>query len=545
MNEQNTDFEVLETEENEFSESMTLYKQLNVSEPRKEKPMKPKGAVNYLDKNRSEQLLNSISNQKHKVAVLIMLDAGLRVSECVSLQVKNFDFRKKVLFVKSLKKRGDEVVRQVPISGRLFEALADYMKELKPGSEDDYLFPSPKKPGTHISRKALNIFCERMKEKNPAFKNLHPHALRHTFATQLLANGAELHNVKTLLGHESLNTTLIYNHTPLEVLRQNVDAATKPESSIWQKFLGRLFRAKKASVINFSTSASDFIVGRDRELLQLIDNINKNINTILIGRIGVGKSHLLKQLDLKDRKILKVDDLSNLKMTFVNMLLYLLDNDKSAVKDLMFPTFDSTQIRQKLQRDSVSNLIDEVLKITRKHEFILMIDNVDGITAKGMKCIEMLKDHFVIVTTAREVAINKANFLWNFERIEVENLSRSASLELIHRLSYDLEIEDFELYRNHIFDQSNGNPRVIFELCERYRKEVIITDDTIRSVRHIGGIPEIDMSFIIVFILAGVAVLRWTSREIGGTNLKFIGGIALVLLMLSRFFLSKMKRKVL
>jgi hypothetical protein len=174
-----------------------------------------------------------------------------------------------------------------------------------------------------------------------------------------------------------------------------------------------------------------------------------------------------------------------------------------------------------------------------------MIDNVDGITTKGMKCIELLKDHFTIVTTARSVPISKANFLWNFEQVKIENLSRTESLELIHRLSYNLDIEDFELYRNHIYDQSNGNPRVIFELCERYRKEIVITDDTIRSIRHIGALEEIDMSFIVVLILACIAVLRYTSREIGGENLRFIGGIALVLLMLTRYFLSRTKRKFL
>jgi hypothetical protein len=257
----------------------------------------------------------------------------------------------------------------------------------------------------------------------------------------------------------------------------------------------------------------------------------------------VGKTHLLRQLDFPERKILKLDDMTNLKLTFVNLLLYLLDNDKETIQQLLFPTFDRSQIQTKLQKSSVHSLIEEILKITGKHEYILMIDNVDGITAKGMKCIELLKDHFVIVTTAREVSLSKANFLWNFDRIEVGNLSRSASLELIHRLSYDIDVEDYELYRNHIYDQSAGNPRVIFELCERYRKEIVITDDVVRSVRHIGGIPEIDMSFVIVFILAGVAVLRYTSREIGGTNLKFIGGIALVLLMMSRFFLGRMKRK--
>ena len=124
---------------------------------------------------------------------------------------------------------------------------------------------------------------------------------------------------------------------------------------------------------------------------------------------------------------------------------------------------------------------------TSPNEYILMIENVDGITAKGMKCIEMLKDHFTIITTAREVSINKTSFLWNFQIIDLEPLPRQDALELIYRLSYDIEIENMEVFRNHIYEQSDGNPRVIFEMCERYRKETIVTSDIVRSIRHYGS----------------------------------------------------------
>lgn len=540
----------IDLEQIEFAETMQIHASLSAPgssavRPETGPPKKPKpsGEINFLTPDKQKKLIDSIENIRHKVAFLIMLDAGLRVTETVTLQIKNFDFKKKVINVKSLKKRsGKEHIRQVPMSARLIDAMALYLQKLKPKTEEDYLFPKPNGEG-HVSRKAMNRACDRLKEKNPSLSNLHPHALRHSFATNLLTNGTELHNVKELLGHQSYNTTLIYNHTPLEVLRKNITDATTVKQKWYQKLWLKII-GKKPTHINFTiTNQNQFIVGREDELFQVVECLNKNINVILIGKIGIGKTHILRQLDFPGRKILKLDEMSNLKMTFVNLLLYILNNDKEHVKNLMFGEFDNTQIQQRLQRDSLASLIDEVKRITQKHEYILQIDNVDGITTKGMKVIEELKDHFTIITTAREVPLSKANFLWNFERIEIKPLSRTASLELIHKLSYDMDIEDYELYRNHIFDQSSGNPRVIFELCERYRKELIITDDVIRQVRHIGGIPEIDMSFVIVFILAGIAVLRYTSREMGGANLRFIGGIALVLLMLTRYFMARTKRK--
>lgn len=511
----------------------------------KVKRMRKTGEVDYLEKSKADALIKNITNAKHKAAILIMLDAGLRVTECCTLKMRNFDFKKKVILIYSLKKREDELIREVPISQRLMEVLAEYIKERKPEGGESYLFENTTKDG-HMSRKTLNTVCDRIREKNPTYSNLHPHALRHTFATQLLATGTELHNVKTMLGHTSLNTTLIYNHTPIEILRQNVENSSSIKlpwyRKLWQKITGK---KQEIKIANFIHHDNNFIIGRDNELKKVIDLINRGINAILIGKIGAGKTHILNQLDFKNKKILKIDEMTNLKLTFLNLLLYLFNNDKETVRDMIYADYNKENLKTKLQRDSVNTLIEEIIKITSRHEYILMIDNVDHITTKGMKTIEKLKEHFIIITTAREILINKTSFIWNFEKVNIENLNRSNSLELIYKLSSDLEIENFELYRNHIYDQSAGNPRVIFELCQRYRKELIVTEDVVRSVRHIGGIAEIDMSFVVVFILAGVSILRYTSREIGGENLRFIGGIALVLLMLSRYFLSKMKRKFL
>jgi integrase/recombinase XerD len=540
-------------ERNELNESREVHDLLSgaksasfvTPEQPRQSRMKRTGEVNYLDTRKSNRLLQTVTNLKHKTAILLMMDCGLRATECVTLKMENFNFRRKVVLVNSLKKRGAQLVREIPLSNRLLDCLSQYLKDTK-AEKNDYLFPSPSDKQTHISRKSLNRLCDRIKGNDPIFSQLHPHALRHTFATQLLANGAQLHNVKTLLGHKSFNTTLIYNHTPIEILRKNIDDMADKKMTRLQRIISLLFKTRKRpSILNFGSASNSFIVGRDRELMQVCDNLNKNINTILIGKIGIGKSHILKQIELNGKKILKIDEMSNLKLTFVNMLLYLFENDKLSLQQLIYTEFDRSKLSQKLQKDSVQSLIEEILKITEKHEYILMIDHVDGITPKAMKAIELLKDHFTIITTAREIPIAKTSFIWNFEKLNIEPLPRGASLELIHRLSYDIEVEDVELYRNHIYDQSSGNPRVIFELCERYRKEALVTDDIVRQVRHIGGLPEIDMSFVIIIILAGVSILRYTSKEFGGESMRFIGGVALVLLMLSRYFLSKAKRKFL
>jgi len=75
----------------------------------------------YLSKEESEILINSISFLRHKIIALLMLDAGLRVSEACTLILGDFDFKKKILKVRSLKKGDKKIYRLVPISNRLYQ----------------------------------------------------------------------------------------------------------------------------------------------------------------------------------------------------------------------------------------------------------------------------------------------------------------------------------------------------------------------------------------------------------------------------------------
>lgn len=496
--------------------------------------------IHFLDKKNTILLIENVSNSKHKVIILLMLDCGLRVSECVSLQLDNFDFKKKEIKVRSLKKRQNTEFRIIPISDRLYKALADYLYKLKLNS-DSFIFAHASGVG-HLRRESVNRFLDRYKT-NLNIPNLHPHALRHTFATQHLASNTPLENIKTMLGHKKYDTTLIYTHIPTEVLKQNIAKVTSTSHSLLKRLYLRLFTTEN-KLININNSlANTPTVGRNVVATKLIDLIDRDINTLILGDIGCGKSHLLNYAS-PEKKVLKLDDSDNIKKSLVYLLLFLLDNDKEALKVLLFSDLPLDKIRIKLNRESIKNLCEEINKLVEPKEYILMIDSLDRITPKSIKVLEELKDTFTIVAAAREIPINKTSFLWNFEIIRLKGLERKFALDLISKLSYDLEVEDYELFRNHIFEQSNGNPRVIYELLDRYRKEPIITNEVIREIRHYGSMREFDMSIIVILFIASLAILRYISREVDNESYRFIGGAAMILLIISRQFFQTTKRKL-
>jgi len=500
--------------------------------------------IRTLSSHEVNLLLSEIKTNRHKCLILIMVDAGLRVSEAITLKFANFDFKNKVLNVKSLKKREkayDFANRKIPLSQRLYLQLADYAAEFDKLDQDTFLFQNPKNPEKHICRDAPLKFLKRLNIKKLNIQDLDCHVLRHTFASALVASGAELHEVATMLGHQSVDTTRIYTHLPQEQLAKTVNAA-----SIRNGFKVGFFdflKVKRPPTIYIPNQKTHPVIGRSSELTTISGHLSQGTNVIIFGAHGTGKRLLLDSIK-SDRTILTFDDSGSIKISLVYMLLYLYENDKDKMTNLMFKNFDKTQQETRLSRQSIKYLCDEIKSLVQPKEFILKIRQFDNVTRQSLKVIEALKETFIILTSATEISIDKAPFFGNFEMIEIKNLNRHQSFELIHKLSHDLVIEDYEIYRNHIWQQTDGNPKAITEMVDRYRREPRIVTDIIRKVTHFGAIREWDCTYGLIILIGGLAVMRYMTSELENPGLRTIGGLAMITLLLFRAFAARTKRRL-
>ena len=494
----------------------------------------------FLSKSESERLLNSIHHERHKLIALLMLDAGLRVSEACTLRLGDFDFKNRMIKVKSLKKRAKTAkTRLIPLSNRLYQALAEFLKTIK---NYNPLTPLFKGCGERefISRQAVWLALKKY-QKKLGFQPFSPHSLRHSFATHHLADGTTLEQIKTMLGHERFDTTLVYAQVPTEQLKERVNSVTTKPVSKWKQWLS-LSPKKQDKVINLNFSKEFFTIGRNEEIANLEENADKGINTILKGSIGVGKSHLLDVFET-ERKVLRLDDTESIKKSLAGILLYLHNNDKKAALQLIWKDFEKPEIEKRIQRETTVQLCDLIISSTKPKEYILLIDDISRITPSGRKVLERMKDHFTIIAGARQIKANDSSFLWNFEVVEIKPLKRHFAMTFINQLSSGMEIENWELYRNHIFNQTNGNPRAIFELVERFKKEPFLTNEIVREVRHMGALKEVDMTWVIILFLGVVMATRYMAGEMQTPALKFIGGIAMILLLMFRPLQRMLQRK--
>ncbi|MCD8195539.1 MAG: tyrosine recombinase [Coprobacillus sp.] len=144
-------------------------------------------------------------------AILKMLYyMGLRASELCNLKIQDIDFKHRLarIFGKGQKER------MVPFSTDALEAMTKYQEELRPkllnGKSSPYFILNDK--GEQLTTRGLEHILSTVEEKCGLCYGLHPHTLRHSFATHLLENGADLRVIQELLGHSSLNATQIYTH---------------------------------------------------------------------------------------------------------------------------------------------------------------------------------------------------------------------------------------------------------------------------------------------------------------------------------------------
>jgi len=173
-----------------------------------------------------EQMLAQIDRSKpegeRNVAIIETLYAcGLRVSELVELKISNLYLDEG--FIRVIGKGNKE--RLIPIHQQAASSIARYIEEVRvhispaSGHEDDVFLS---KRGKRLSRVMIFYIIKETAERAGIRKNISPHTLRHSFATELVEHGADLRAVQEMLGHSSITTTEIYTHLDRKFLKATI-----------------------------------------------------------------------------------------------------------------------------------------------------------------------------------------------------------------------------------------------------------------------------------------------------------------------------------
>lgn len=174
-----------------------------------------------------ETLLLSCSDDpigvRNQTLIELMYACGFRLSEIVSLRLSDIDLEERSIRIIGKGDKERLLFYYDDFQDKLLAYLKITRKYFLGNKHHDYVFTNHK--GDPLSAAGVTYILEKAGKDAGLNQKLHPHILRHTFATHLIDNGASIRVVQTLLGHESLSTTQIYTHVSLKRIKQVYDGA--------------------------------------------------------------------------------------------------------------------------------------------------------------------------------------------------------------------------------------------------------------------------------------------------------------------------------
>jgi len=187
-----------------------------------------------------QEFFQHVCTIRYRAALMTAYGGGLRVSEVVALKVGDIDSKRMLIRVRQGKGKKD---RYAMLSPRLLEVLRCWWRSRRPAgqrqntSPEDWLFPGWRK-GHHMNTESLQTVCREAARAAGLSKRVTVHTLRHSFATHMLENGAELRLIQALLGHSKIDTTARYaavSPNAIAAARSPLDRLGQPQPATQRK----------------------------------------------------------------------------------------------------------------------------------------------------------------------------------------------------------------------------------------------------------------------------------------------------------------------
>jgi len=489
--------------------------------------------VERLNTSQVTDLLNAADDPRDRAILVLFLNTGVFLSELIDLKVDSIDWENKILKVSGSRPR------QIPLNDQAFDALAKWSHQ-RVNVPTDYFFITTKGQPKQLSDRAVDKIIRQAAARAKTKCKVNAQILRNTFAIRLLTKEKTVARAAEILGISDSQSISRYINaakqiddtraTPVPAELQHVATQSKIAAITQRIFPTRPKIVKPANTASrlAEVDFENIIIGRDKIIEEIKSQLNHKQPVLIHGRLGVGKTHILKHIakTIGDGAVY-FSSPTPIKPLLLELCAKLCPGAKGE-----FNSRSST-------RQIADYLISANENDNANRRPILIIDNLNNLRSADMEIFLSLLQKFVILTAAEEKTAKLDQAWWKFKLIEVKPLSKDAAKELIHALTANLSISDYELLETRILTLSDGLPLAIVDMAKQLSHHHVITRDAIREVYHEAGIRYRDWTNIVIFLWAVIIMFRFVALGTHSFESYILAGFGMSVITVVKYFAAR------
>jgi hypothetical protein len=309
-------------------------------------------------------------------------------------------------------------------------------------------------------------------------------------------------------------------------------------------------------------------VGRQDILDLLRENVVKGRHTLLVGPVGIGKSHILRHLatemtldasfaklresgpptatgfalsgrrSIVGRRALYLEHISPLKPALMELARKLHADGNLDVEGIEARYMEWEDVRKKLASLRVHQLANLVATAMKDQAYVLLLDHLERVTPTMLPHLESLMHVALVIGATDERKAATRRLWWSFEHIEVPPLPREQARQLLWQVADRSKIEHPQLFETQVLQQARGNPLAIVTMAGKARTAALSVGE-IRDLQHGAGTRYVSLTPLLLLLGALIVAARFVALGLNDRDLYVLAGLGYAFFFLLRYFIYR------
>lgn len=287
------------------------------------------------------------------------------------------------------------------------------------------------------------------------------------------------------------------------------------------------------------------LVSRQQELEKIRANLATRQHTLVTGAIGTGKSHLLKHIARDLKTAIYVERVQPIKSALLSIAETLHKDGRLKLDGVVAEYLEWADLKSKVSQLYPAELLRCVIEGIEGQGYILILDHLEEITPAMASVISALMDKALVLGGARDLkdAESLSRVWWSFEIVELKNLSKEESLELLWLHADKDRIADKAMFENKVLNHSAGNPLAIIEMAKKTKDIEFDSPEKIRDLHHDAGLKYIDLTPALLIMGAIIVAARFVALGLNDVDTYILAGSAGAFFIVLRYSIYRSARK--